>query len=201
MLDKSGIVDDSFEGLWSTTVHTGNSRLEYTQDGFIFFMIDNEYRLVGYNGDSVDIVLPDYYKGLNYTVAESAFSKNQKIKSVIIPATLSRVGEIFYGCTALESVYLKDGVTDIGYGTFSGCTNLASVRLPDSLTEIAMSTFSGCTSLEEIIIPRGVSFIGANAFKGCNKLSIYCEAASQPNGWNEDWSNGFTGTIRWNYIK
>ena len=38
-----------------------------------------------------------------------------------------------------------------------------------------------------ITIPNSVTSIGKGAFWYCSSLTIYCEASSQPSGWN-DWN-------------
>lgn len=71
----------------------------------------------------------------------------------------------FYGCGSLTNVEMPVGVTSIGKNAFDNCKMLASVTMPDSVTSI-----------------------GENAFRGCKKLTIYCEAESQPSGWDRDWN-------------
>ncbi len=77
----------------------------------------------------------------------------------------------FRNRTALTSVVIPEGVTEIGWWAFQGCTSLASVRLPGSLTMINDSAFSGCRSLTSITIPAGVKWIGGSEFSGCTSLT------------------------------
>lgn len=43
--------------------------------------------------------------------------------------------------------------------------------------------------LVSVTIPSSVTSVGSYAFYGCNRVTIYCEVASQPSGWNGiDWS-------------
>ncbi len=77
----------------------------------------------------------------------------------------------FYGCSALESIVLPEGLTTAGEMTFYNCTSLTSVTLPSTLTEIGDDMFSGCSSLTSIVIPDKVRSINANAFASCKKLS------------------------------
>ena len=57
-----------------------------------------------------------------------------------------------------------------------------------TVTSIASSAFYGYGSLTEIVIPDSVTSIGAEAFYDCDSVTIYCEAESQPSGWDSDWS-------------
>ncbi|MBQ8690063.1 MAG: leucine-rich repeat domain-containing protein [Clostridia bacterium] len=83
---------------------------------------------------------------------------------------------------------IPDDVMSIGYRAFDNCTNLESITIPDSVTVIDWYAFSGCTSLASITIPNSVTGIGIAAFSGCSSLVIYCEATSEPSGWDPNWN-------------
>ena len=69
----------------------------------------------------------------------------------------------------------------------------------DCVTSIGAYAFSGCTGLTEITIPDSVSSIGFTAFSNCSSLTdIYCEAPSQPSGWDNSWC-GWIATVHWGY--
>ena len=77
----------------------------------------------------------------------------------------------FRNRTALTSVVIPEGVTEIGWWAFQDCTSLASVRLPGSLTMINECAFSGCKSLTSVTIPAGVKWIDGSEFSGCTSLT------------------------------
>ena len=88
----------------------------------------------------------------------------------------------FYGCTALESVALPEGLSCLGDGTnnadnvgvFGGCTALQSVTLPEGLYQIGVAAFEGCTALTDITYQAGGKegyMLGARAFKGCTSFN------------------------------
>ena len=77
----------------------------------------------------------------------------------------------FRNRTALTSVVIPEGVTEIGWWAFQDCTSLASVRLPGTLTMIHEAAFSGCKSLTSVTIPAGVKWIGGSEFSGCTSLT------------------------------
>ena len=97
--------------------------------------------------------------------------------------------EAFSGFNGLKQVVLSGNVTRIEDYAFNGCTSLESIEIPDSVTSIGAYAFRACGSLESIIIPNSVTSIGEYAFFNCNNLTIFCEAASQPGGWNRFWNN------------
>ena len=138
------------------------------------------------------IIIPRTYEGKPVTaVANSGFINNTKIKSVILPSSITSLGQqAFYGCTSLieVSLELSSMMTIISTKSFAECTALTSVKLPDAITTIATQAFYKCSQLENISIPQTVSSIGAQAFKLCSKLtSVKFETTS-------DWVCG-TSTI------
>ena len=95
----------------------------------------------------------------------------------------------FYGCTELMSITFPEGVVSIGEYAFRSCESLTRITIPESLTSIGEWAFYYCTGLVSIIIPEGVTSIDSYAFYYCNDLTIYCEAVSQPSGWDSNWNS------------
>ena len=77
----------------------------------------------------------------------------------------------FVGCSALYSLTLSEGVTEIGANAFAD-SSLVSITLPATLTSIGDSAFANCKKLTEIALPEGVEMIGASAFSGSALASI-----------------------------
>ena len=93
---------------------------------------DGRARITDYDGEDEELTVPDELDG--HAVRE--------------------IGEeAFYGCDALTSVTLPDGLTSIDDHAFYGCYSLTSVTLPDSLTFIGNYAFSFCDALT-LIVPR-----------------------------------------------
>ena len=91
-------------------------------------------------------------------------------------------------------------VTIIGDRAFYDCDSLTSVVIPDSVTIIGDSAFRDCDSLTSVVIPDSVTSIAYYAFHGCDSLTIYCEATSQPSGWDSDWNSGNRPVV-WGYTE
>ena len=99
----------------------------------------------------------------------------------------------------ISSIIVDGGITTIGDCAFRNCTNLTNIEIPDSVIAIGDFAFRNCTSLEGITIPNSVITIGEGAFAYCtNNLTIYCEAESQPSGWNKNW-NPDNCHVEWKY--
>ena len=135
---------------------------------------DGTYAMVvGYEGSATKIKIADTYEGLPVKVIySSAFYENRTITSVIIPNSVTSIGErAFYSCSNLTSVVIGDNVTSIGDHAFFKCTGLTSVVIGDSVTSIGEYAFYECKSLASVLIPDGVTYIGYAAFYGCDSLS------------------------------
>lgn len=84
---------------------------------------------------------------------------------------------LFWGCTALEEVFVPDNVTKINNNAFQNCTSLRKVCLPDALTAIPQNTFNGCTALEDVNIPKALTTLGVKAFMATAISAVRLPAA------------------------
>ena len=132
------------------------------------------------------------------TIGDYAFYDCDSLTSIVIPDSVTTIGShAFYYCDSLTSIVIPDSVTTIGGSAFHGCDSLTSIVIPDSLTIIGSHAFYGCSSLTSVVIPNSVTTIGYYAFAYCYSLTIYCEAASKPNGWHPDWNYYSNRLVVW----
>ena len=138
------------------------------------------------------------------TIGNGAFSVCSSLTSIAIPNSVTTIGDYaFSGCGSLTSIAIPSSVTTIGNGAFNNCINLTSIAIPNSVTTIGNGAFYGCNNLASVVIPNSVTTIGDYAFSDCNNLTIYCEATSQPSGWDSSWNwNMGYGSIPvvWGYV-
>ena len=123
---------------------------------------------------------------------------NSKLKKIIMTSGNKIDNNTFYGCSGLTSITIPNSVTSIGDAAFYGCSGLTSITIPNSVMRIGSVAFSECSGLKSITIPNSVTSIGVRAFINCNKLTINCEAASKPTGWEYDW-NYSNRPVNWGY--
>lgn len=102
-------------------------------------------------------------------------SVNKKIKTVVLPESITSIGDgAFSYCTALSgSLTIPNGVTTIGNKAFYECGNLnGSLILSDELVAIGESAFDNCRGFKgSLTIPNKVTTIGSRAFAFCQYLS------------------------------
>ncbi len=134
---------------------------------------------------------------VEYTVIEIgdlAFPRCNGLTSVIIPASVSSIGnEAFKYCDDLKTFIVKDGGDPIAFknDAFYGSsvehlyigrnwsnsskvaisTGITSVEIGNSVTQLPNYAFKSCTRLTSVTIPNSVKSIGVEAFCYCLELT------------------------------
>ena len=141
------------------------------------------------------ITIPDSVTSIGYTPFQYCYSLTSIIvdsKNTIYHSASNCLIEtstktLIAGCK--NSVIPTDGsVTTIISEAFRDCSGLTDITIPESVTTIGGWAFAYCIDLASITIPDNVTLIGEYAFFDCSRLIIYCEVASQPKRWNNNWN-------------
>ena len=173
-----------------TTAHAETAQ-ELVRDGIRYSINGETAAVVGYEGNSSNIIIADNIDGVPVTIIQAeSFSNCSTIQTVKIPCTVTRIEDgtyfldwdtmqyiskgAFGNCSSLRSVeFEKDSqCTYIGECTFTNCSQLDSVVLPTNLKTIALSAFENCTSLKELNLPEGLTRIGQNALSNTGITSL-----------------------------
>lgn len=101
-----------------------------------------------------------------------SFGHCLKLKNIILPENLKKIGEWAFGDTKLEKVDIPNSVEKIGRMAFIWCDQLKNVRLSENIKEIKDSTFMGCSQLETLSIPKSVKSIEVWAFRWAGLKTI-----------------------------
>ncbi len=139
----------------------------------------SSYSLTGYAGAGGVVYIPTDMNIM--TIGNEAFKYNTDITAVVIPKTVTTIGErAFYGCTNLKYVFFDDvtaldiadcDLTLINKEAFKGCTSLEYVDFSNCKTfTVASNAFDGCTSLQIIKGIEKISTAYNRAFAGCTSL-------------------------------
>lgn len=77
------------------------------------------------------------------------------ITNAVIPSSVNKINAYaFYNRTNLENIdFVDNSVVIIENFSFQKCTALKSVKLPIGLTNLGTKVFDGCTALQKLIIP------------------------------------------------
>ena len=212
----------TFYAQWQPDFSEG---LSYTKlEGWINGKKVYAYEITGI-GTCTDtaIKIPSEIDGLHVVgIGANAFSSNTYITSVIFPEEfmdsegirslfansagfnsdgLYIKSKAFYGCNNLQSVTLNK-VSGIGGNSFGNCSKLYSVEISATtpLKKIDTYAFSNCKALTTFVIPEECTTLGEFVFSGCTSLTVFCEAASKPDGWNNRWNNS-NCEVYWGYLQ
>ncbi|MBR1878040.1 MAG: leucine-rich repeat domain-containing protein [Paludibacteraceae bacterium] len=123
-----------------------------------------------------EAVIPETveYNDETYTVTRinsNTFHECKNLLTVIIPNSVTSIGEFAFAGSFLNSITIPNSVTDMGGYTFYDCSNLVSVVIGNGITSIGGSSFSGCSNLTSVTIPNSVTSIGGYAFFNCVHLT------------------------------
>ena len=118
-----------------------------------------------------EVEIPATINGLPVTaIDEYAFSGDTALSSLILPDGLTEIGSFaFFGC-GLAAAELPETLTSVESYAFGACPNLSNVSWPASVPKLSAGVFSGDSALTELTLPEGVTVIGDYALEGCTGL-------------------------------
>ncbi|MBR4881381.1 MAG: leucine-rich repeat domain-containing protein, partial [Clostridia bacterium] len=101
-------------------------------------------------------------------IGDAAFIFCDKLTTVSIGYGAEIIDEdAFYWCKSLKKVVIPDTVTEIGDRAFGG-TALEFVSLPASLNTLGDGAFANCASLSDVIMYKRPANCGTYVFKDCH---------------------------------
>ncbi len=120
-----------YEALLEELKGMGQGR-EETEENFVYVIQNGRATVTAYRGSRAEVVVPASLGGVPVTaIADRAFENH----------------------TALISVTLPEGVTELGWFAFAGCISLTRVTLPASVTCIYYGAFENCNTALTLSCP------------------------------------------------
>lgn len=142
-----------------------------------------------YLKDNSDATLSLDLKGATLaSIPDLAFSQIKGLVSIELPEGLTKIGNsnswngnVFYGCTGLESVKFPSTLEEMAFSSFFGCTNLETIDLSKTkVASIEAALFHDCSSLTSVSFGPETSVFNNTVFVGCSSLTTIdlslCEA-------------------------
>ena len=95
--------------------------------------------------------------------------ENKNIKKVVIKKGVTAIADFaFKGCKKLKEIILPSTLKKIGVYAFEGCP-IKNITIPKSVKSIEPGAFAG-SSIKSITIPKTVKKLGEGVFGDCKKL-------------------------------
>jgi hypothetical protein len=118
------------------------------QDQFTFRTNNGAITITGYYGPHGDVSIPAAINGLPVnSIADYTFQNLTTLTNVVIPDSVTSIGNWAFSSSGLSSVTIPNTVTNIGYDAFLACTRLTSVTIGTNVTSIAYAAFYDCARL------------------------------------------------------
>jgi hypothetical protein len=103
------------------------------------------------------------------SIGDRAFDRCS-LPSIILPDSVTTIGGAAFHDCSMTSITLGNSVESIGHYAFRDCSKLKSIVIPDSVTYIGNGAFYNCGSLESIIMPDSITSFGNDVIRGCSSL-------------------------------
>ena len=137
--------------------------------GSMAFSFCPELKTAGPIGGDYDIQF-----GWTDSIPDGAFYETDYLTSVIIPDTVTYIGENAFAFCNLTDIIIPENVTFIGKYAFFYDAGITNITIPERVTSIGEGAFTH-SGLEIISIPSSVEYIGEAAFCTHSLLSITVE--------------------------
>ena len=101
------------------------------------------------------------------------FGGCKKLSKVALPNQMkSMPNGIFAGCSSLSNIHIPETVTIIDIEAFEG-TAISSINIPIGVTEIGMYAFYNCKNMTKVTIPENVVKMGYGCFCGTTSVESF----------------------------
>lgn len=103
-------------------------------------------------------------------IAEAAFYKCANLKSVILPKSVTVIGDSAFTYSGIENLEIQGQIEEVGECLFNFCDALKDVSFLSHMDMISTNMFGSCTGLTEVVVPGNIKTVGDEAFTFCSNL-------------------------------
>lgn len=188
-------------------IYYGDANAVPTDPKYFTFTYNNNTKEATITGVREEYGVKAYYGGVPIDYISAIKDGDTYITDIVIPYEVTYNGTT-YQVTEIGEDAFSLGVYSYWYltkGDHAGYTSETTVDkaytsfvIPNTIKTIGYRAFTCCVNVDNIKIPKSVINMGAWIFKLTHSgtLNIYCEASSQPSGWDSNWnSDDFDQTI------
>lgn len=118
--------------------------------------------------ENSSIVIPDEVNYLGRVrkvtrIGYAAFHNSYNVSSIIVPQTVTSIGDHAFSFTSITTLDIPNSVTEIGENAFDA-TDLTEIKIPNSVTELSNRLFFQCRNLKKVLLPNTLTKIGSECF-------------------------------------
>lgn len=118
-----------------------------------------------------DIIIPSTINGVEIiSIGDLAFKNSRDFSRLVIPDSITNIGEYAFENTGLTQLSIPDSVTAIGKYAFI-YSSIESIDIGNSITTLATGTFYECRQLKSVNLSQKLNSIGECAFYFCDNLN------------------------------
>ena len=137
-------------------------------DEYVTMSLKNGVLTVKGKGEMGDPVNITVYEGKNIKKAvvkkgvvslpDNAFKDCKKLKKVILPSTLKKIGAYAFEECPIKNITIPKSVKSIEPGAFAG-SSIKSITIPKTVKKLGEGVFGDCKKLESITMPGNIGVI------------------------------------------
>ena len=151
---------------------------KYEVEGGYIYFDEATGTITGCDSKVTKAVIPESINGVPVTsIGYVAFGSRRNLTEVVIPQTVTTIGEAAFFFCNISEITVPDSVTTIKDHAFASCYELKKIDIPASVTDIGTGVFASCTKLKSINIneanPNYTSVDGALYTKDMSSLIGY----------------------------
>lgn len=140
----------------------GDDMFSSSKNVVVSFPEDADYHIEGEMIYNKDVTKALYFNGVKNT---------PKVKEVVIPSTVTEIGDGFLKNVKITSLTLNEGLQKIGASAFYS-TKITSLTLPSTVKEVGASAFTSNSYLTSLTLNDTLSKVGEKAFYNLSKAAI-----------------------------